>query len=1415
MKSYITFTNFTKNLFYLIIEIGGIILKKIVPIFLVVLLFFQSGLPAVGVSVKADSDSFDITVEPNANSEQAVINISALDESMTSLEVLFPKGSEFNEQMTRKHILDAIELTYDEVNHKVTLNRLDDQTLLSARIILTNLTETDNVLSVQGNVKGEMTNLEDYKFSIPQDTPKSDEADQQVEEQTEKEQTEEEETVKEGTSESNSNNQKNSKNEEPVNDELKEETAAMPTERSITPFSGDLNVDIDLSPQKSTVLSGNAAGYNLVLKVTGSRTEYTNAKIVIDLPIMEYTSFTQNLSELVIDGVTPVYNESTHQLIYEFDSIKTGRSYESLIKVNTENGISPHGAELTAQASFESDNQEKITDDATVTINASNAVNVSKRFLRVVGTHQVPSPNAATVWEIKIDIPKKDIGQMYLKEGTVITVTDTLPDGLSYVNTLKGHPPSQSQGGKQLTWTFPVPSMEEQENSDELFSTTIEVQLRVNAGTANTTQTNRATANATFIDEQEVSKSAEDGIRIFTSEQANGTIQGSVYVPGHYGPSNGNGGIGNNDLKDPNPIVYDDALLQFRHTINSMQEGRENDFREYNAVYNIDPNLILKEIRTPGSWQYRPTSGFPAGIPLKRNPEFNIHATVNGTEVLLITEAQSGTTYTRGDLGLTDSDHISRIRYEFTYAPAGMYGLQASYYFHVKPGYEGPVENWVNIYGRDFNNVLFNKQLQNQSGSTDLAGPRHATIASKPTDQPPIGQVAIELLDHDGGEVIRGDNRMKVTLTNSSSSTVTMSGPLETVVLLPIGVTLSPNPDATYTDTDGTVSEGNYEILSDNYNGAGRQLVKIKWNDERNRIGRNVATELDVIISDGAPNSLQFDVYGFSGEKELRVPETSGNNITDTTLQTDEDDLNGDEITDQPRLKSGNIYLIRGTYDIQTEKLVKGELDDNFTYFGHTIPGGSIDYQVKLTNTTGRDITKMTLIDVLPSVGDLGITDNIDRGSQFTPNLTNSIVLPTEWHDKVNIYYSTTKNPNRDDLTRNTKYPDSTIQLTNPAGAEAPNWMTESQVTDWSTIHSFKIELKEGVEWIKGQDMMIQFSMQAPSEFEVERDVLDASIDPTARAAWNSFAVATDHGQPVEPLRVGVYMDYEIEDPEVEKTVNDSKDSVELIDQEEVFTWKVEYDFGNYTGNWESVEFSDQIHELLDIESVQVIDQDGQDVAGNGELEITDNLVKFTLNKQSDSFAYLKDQIYTLIIESKIKSTVTDEELEPFIQSGGIPNQAELIINDDPQPSNEVKVKPPVYGDVRIIKVDEDTREILQDAEFELRKCPAEESRLVDCKVIASGTSDASGELAFNRLEKGHYKLIETKAPEGYRLLTKPIDLKITDTERDIQLEVENKKSGWELPNTGGIGTFIFYLIGGLLMASALLYLLKRKKVSE
>ena len=122
--------------------------------------------------------------------------------------------------------------------------------------------------------------------------------------------------------------------------------------------------------------------------------------------------------------------------------------------------------------------------------------------------------------------------------------------------------------------------------------------------------------------------------------------------------------------------------------------------------------------------------------------------------------------------------------------------------------------------------------------------------------------------------------------------------------------------------------------------------------------------------------------------------------------------------------------------------------------------------------------------------------------------------------------------------------------------------------------------------------------------------------------------------------------------------------------------------------------------------------------------------------------------------------------------------------------------------------------------------------------------SGEDGKFEIIGLDAGIYYLQETVAPAGYNLLTKPLKLTITATVSDeatsaegtkqltelevtvddgeaqegnvttgtVSIIVENN-SGTELPSTGGMGTTIFYVVGGILVAGAAILLVTKKRM--
>lgn len=105
--------------------------------------------------------------------------------------------------------------------------------------------------------------------------------------------------------------------------------------------------------------------------------------------------------------------------------------------------------------------------------------------------------------------------------------------------------------------------------------------------------------------------------------------------------------------------------------------------------------------------------------------------------------------------------------------------------------------------------------------------------------------------------------------------------------------------------------------------------------------------------------------------------------------------------------------------------------------------------------------------------------------------------------------------------------------------------------------------------------------------------------------------------------------------------------------------------------------------------------------------------------------------------------------------------------------------------------------------------------KLYDSKNIEVGTftTNQDGIIKFENLEWGTYTLVETKAPEGYRLLTNKITVEITKENLHVEKTVENSLQDWSIPKTGGIGTLGFYGVGLLFMVAGVWTVLRRRYV--
>lgn len=303
----------------------------------------------------------------------------------------------------------------------------------------------------------------------------------------------------------------------------------------------------------------------------------------------------------------------------------------------------------------------------------------------------------------------------------------------------------------------------------------------------------------------------------------------------------------------------------------------------------------------------------------------------------------------------------------------------------------------------------------------------------------------------------------------------------------------------------------------------------------------------------------------------------------------------------------------------------------------------------------------------------------------------------------------------------------------------------------------------------------------------------------------------TPDGKDLPLEKPNVKTKVEAKEPKVIKTVSDADEKevekATLQSENEEFTWHVNYNFGNDVANVETIRLQDDLEDILQVVQVKLVNANGEEIQVIPEIDEQSKKVKIELPKREGSYEYLIDQAYTMHITSKLDVSKGVEVLETYTTKGGVRNAAELLFDQKQTVSNEAFIIPPSFGKIELEKVDaKDENLKLEGAVFQVID--------KDGKVVSELTTDKNGIAVSNPLLVGKYTLKEVQAPVGYMLLKESIEIDVTQETAIQKIKIENHKTEWIIPETGGIGTVIFYVIGGILMfITSFLFFRKRKSV--
>ena len=295
----------------------------------------------------------------------------------------------------------------------------------------------------------------------------------------------------------------------------------------------------------------------------------------------------------------------------------------------------------------------------------------------------------------------------------------------------------------------------------------------------------------------------------------------------------------------------------------------------------------------------------------------------------------------------------------------------------------------------------------------------------------------------------------------------------------------------------------------------------------------------------------------------------------------------------------------------------------------------------------------------------------------------------------------------------------------------------------------------------------------------------------------------------------------------------EDKENVELG---EIVTYTITGKVPNTTG------FSGYIYKISDTMSEGLTFNPNSIEVKVGTRTLTKG-TEYTCNTETTGFEII---IPVMDLQSNVGETITvtytakvNENAVAKISK----NEAKLTYSNNPinsKETNTINQEQKVYNaKINIVKYDsspdqspEESTKKLGGAKFILRNSKNEYYKYNTTKDVIEWVDKADadefettmdGKASINGLKDGSYKLYEIEAPKGYNPLKDPVNITINGKDSSGTIHVDNltvslnigNSKGALLPSTGGIGTTIFYVLGGILVLGAAVVLVVRRRTEK